>query len=50
MEITNFHKRCIKKARKTSEPKKALKLSKSDKPKKVPGSPEFIDDSIKEEQ
>ena len=50
MEITNFHKRCNKKARKTSEPKKALKLSKSDKPKKVPGSPEFIDDSSKEEQ
>ena len=33
MEIINLHKRCNKKARKVSQPKKAL--SKSDEPKKV---------------
>ena len=49
MEIINLHKKCNKKARKVSQPKKAsvsdeLKktLSKSDEPKKVSG---FIDDS-----
>ena len=37
MEIINLHKRCNKKARKVSQPKKAL--SKSDEPKKASGSP-----------
>ena len=43
-------KGCNKKARKTSKPKKALKLSKSDEPKRVPGLPELVDHSSKEEQ
>ena len=38
MEIINFHERCSKKARKASQPKKAL--SKSDEPKKVSGPSE----------
>ena len=50
MEIINLRKRCKNKARKTSQLKKALKLSKSDEPKKVPVSPELIDDSCEEEQ
>ena len=35
IEIINLHKRCNKKVRKVSQPKKAL--SKSDEPKKVSG-------------
>ena len=47
MEIINLHKRCNKKAGKVSQPKKALKLSKSDEPKKVA---RLIDDPREEEQ
>ena len=47
MEIINLHKRCNKKARKVPQPKKALKSSKSDEPKKVPGP---IDDPSQNEQ
>ena len=50
MEIICLHKRCNKKARKTSQPKKAPKSFKSDEPKKVPGSPGLIDDPSEEEQ
>ena len=45
MEIINLHKRCNKKAKKVSQPKKAL--SKSDEPKKVS---EPVDDPSQEEQ
>ena len=38
MEIINFHKRCNKKTRKTSQPKKSPKSPKSDEPKKSPKS------------
>ena len=50
MEIICLHKRCNKKARKTSQPKKAPKSFKSDEPKKVPGSPGLIDDPSGDEQ
>ena len=43
-------KGCNKKVRKTSQPKKALKLSKSDEPRRVPGLPELADHSSEEEQ
>ena len=45
MEIISLHKRCNKKAKKVSQPKKAS--PKSDEPKKVSGP---IDDPIEEEQ
>ena len=52
MEIINLHKRCNRKVRKTSQPKKAPKTPKSDddkqKPKKAPNSPKFIEPSKKE--
>ena len=35
MEIINLHKKCNKKARKVSQPKKASESSKLDEPKKV---------------
>ena len=47
MEIINLHKRCNKKARKVSQPKKASGSPKSDEPKKVSGP---IDDSSEEGQ
>ena len=47
IEIINFHKRCNKKARKVSQPKKASGSPKSNEPKKVSGP---IDDSSKEGQ
>ena len=48
IEIINLHKRCNKKARRTSQLRKALKSS--DEPKKVPGSSGLIDDPSEEEQ
>ena len=52
MEIINLHKRCNRKVRKTSQPKKAPKTPKSDddkqKPKKAPNSPKFIEPSKEE--
>ena len=50
MEILNLHKRCNKKSRKVAQPKKVPKFFKSEKPKKVPGSPGLIDDPSEEEQ
>ena len=50
MEIINLHKRCNKKARKVTQPKKAPKSFKSDEPKKIAGSPGLIDDPSEEEQ
>ena len=47
MEIINLHKRCNKKARKVSQPKKASGSPRSDEPKKASG---FVDDPSKEEQ
>ena len=47
MEIINIHKRCNKRVRKISQPKKASKSPKSDEPKKVS---EPIDDPGEEEQ
>ena len=47
MQIINLHKRCNKKARKVSQPKKASGSPKSDEPKKVSGP---IDDSSEEGQ
>ena len=43
MEIINLHKKCNKKVRKVSQPKRAS--PKSDEPKKVTG---FIDDPSEE--
>ena len=52
MEIINLHKRCSKKVRKTSQPKKAPKSPKSDddepKSKKAPNSPTFIEPNKEE--
>ena len=62
MEIVSLHKRCNKKARKVSQPKKASgspesdepekasESPKSDEPKKVSGSPGLIDDPSEEGQ
>ena len=47
MEIINLHKKCNKKARKVSQPKKASESSKLDEPKKVSRP---IDDPSKEGQ
>ena len=47
MEIINLHKMCNKKVRKVTQPKKAPKSSKPDEPKKIPGSPGFIDEEQK---
>ena len=45
MEIIGLHKRCNKKARKTSQPKKARKSSKSDE-----SMPEFADTGLDEDE
>ena len=50
MEFISRHKRCNKKARKVSQPKKASKSPKSDEPEKVSGSPGPIDDQSEERQ
>ena len=50
MEILNLHKRCNKKVKKAPQPKKVPKLFKSEKSKKVSGSPGLIDDPSEEEQ
>ena len=47
MEIINFHKRCNKKAKTVSQPKKAIKPFKLDKPKTVPGSPGLSEEEQK---
>ena len=50
MNIINLHKRGKKKARTVSQPRKATKPFKLDKPKTLPGSPGLIDDPSEEEQ
>ena len=56
MSIINLHKRCNKKSRKVSQPKKVSESPKSDKPKKASGSDEvrnvsgLTDDPGEEEQ
>ena len=50
MEIISLHKRCNKKARKVSQPKKASGSPKSDEPKIASRSPGLIDDPREEGQ